>query len=162
MVRPTQRGLLARRIGVSRVGLYAHRNYLARFGAPRSIADLANHCVIGFDRDNRSFRGAGEFARGLTREDFGFRCDNDLAQLAALRAGVGVGGCQKNIARRTAELVNVLPDAIEYALEVWLVMHEDLKATRRVRLLFESLAAGLTDFVKGDRRARAATIVGRR
>jgi hypothetical protein len=32
-------------------------------------------------------------------------------------------------------------------------MHEDLKATRRVRLLFESLAAGLTDFVKGDRRA---------
>jgi hypothetical protein len=57
----------------------------------------------------------------------------------------------------------VLPDAIEYALEVWLVMHEDLKATRRVRLLFESLAAGLTDFVKGDgRRARAATIAGRR
>jgi DNA-binding transcriptional LysR family regulator len=163
MVRPTQRGLLARRIGVSRVGLYAHWNYLARFGAPRSIGDLANHCVIGFDRDNRSFRGAGEFARGLTREDFGFRCDNDLAQLAALRAGVGVGGCQKNIARRTPELVTVLPDAIEYALEVWLVMHEDLKATRRVRLLFEGLAAGLTDFVKGSgRRARAATIAGRR
>jgi DNA-binding transcriptional LysR family regulator len=163
MVRPTQRGLVARRIGVSRIGLYAHRNYLARFGAPRSIADLANHCVIGFDRDNRSFRGAGEFARRLTREDFGFRCDNDLAQLAALRAGVGIGGCQENIARRMAELVAVLPDAIEYALEVWLVMHEDLKATRRVRLLFESLAAGLTDFVKGDgRRARAATIAGRR
>jgi DNA-binding transcriptional LysR family regulator len=162
MVRPTQRGLLARRIGVSRVGLYAHLNYLARFGAPRSIADLADHCVIGFDRDNRSFRGAGEFARGLTREDFGFRCDNDLAQLAALRAGVGIGGCQENIARRTAELVNVLPDAIEYALEVWLVMHEDLKATRRVRLLFESLAVGLTDFVKGSgRRARVATIAGR-
>jgi DNA-binding transcriptional LysR family regulator len=149
MVRPTQRGLVARRIGVSRIGLYAHRNYLARFGTPRSIADLASHCVIGFDRDNRSFRAAGEFGRRLTREDFGFRCDNDLAQLAALRAGVGIGGCQENIARRMAELVTVLPDAIEYALEVWLVMHEDLKATRRLRLLFESLAAGLTDFVRG-------------
>jgi DNA-binding transcriptional LysR family regulator len=149
MVRPTQSGLVARRIGASRIGLYAHRDYLARFGEPRSLADLASHCVIGFDRDNSSFRGAGDFARALTRETFGFRCDNDLAQLAALRAGAGVGGCQENIARRMPELVAVLPSAFHYALEVWLVMHEDLKATRRVRLLFDHLAVGLTDYVKG-------------
>jgi len=148
MVRPTQSGLVARRIGASRLGLYAHRDYLARFGEPRSLADLASHCVIGFDRDNRAFRAAGNFARKLTREVFGFRCDSDLAQLAALRAGVGIGGCQENIARRAPELVPVLPDAIQYALEVWLVMHEDLKATRRVRLLFDHLAAGLTNYVK--------------
>jgi DNA-binding transcriptional LysR family regulator len=151
MVRPTQSGLVARRIGTSRIGLYAHRDYVARFGAPRSLADLASHCLIGFDRDNRSFQSAGDLARGLKREDFGFRCDNDLAQLAALRAGVGVGGCQENIARRTPELVAVLPNAIQYALEVWLVMHENLKATRRVRLLFDHLAAGLTEYVRGPR-----------
>jgi len=149
MVRPTQSGLVARKIGASRIGLYAHRDYLARFGEPRSFADLASHCVIRFDRDNRSFRGAGDFAQRLTREDFGFRCDNDLAQLAALRAGFGIGGCQANIARRTPELVAVLPNAIQYALEVWLVMHENLKTTRRVRLLFDHFAAGLTDYVKG-------------
>jgi DNA-binding transcriptional LysR family regulator len=149
MVRPTQSGLLARRIGTARIGLYAHRDYLARFGEPRALAELKGHCVIGFDRDNRSFRGAGDFARRLTREDFGFRCDNDLAQLAALRAGVGIGGCQDNIARRTPALVAVLPNTIQYALEVWLVMHKDLKATRRVRLLFDHLAAGLAGYVKG-------------
>src|SRR5208337_2611471 len=96
MVRPTQSGLVARRIGSSRIGLYAHRDYLARFGEPRSLGDLADHCVIGFD----------------------------LAQLAALRAGVGIGGCQENLARRTPELVAVLPNSIRYALDVWLVMHE--------------------------------------
>jgi hypothetical protein len=149
MVRPTQTRLVARRIGAARIKLYAHRDSLARFGEPRSLADLASHCVIGFDRDSRTFRGAGDFAQRLTREDFGFRCDNDLAQLAALRAGAGIGGCQENIARRTPELVAVLPNAIEYALEVWLVMHEGLKATRRVRLLFDHLAAGLMDYVKG-------------
>lgn len=85
----------------------------------------------------------------VTREDFRFRCDNDLAQLAALRAGVGIGGCQENIARRTPELVAVLPNAFDYALDVWLVMHKDLKATRRVRLLFDHLATGLGDYVKG-------------
>jgi DNA-binding transcriptional LysR family regulator len=149
MVRPTQSGLVARRIGASRISLYAHRTYLARFGEPRSLADLRSHCLIGFDRDNSSFRGAGDFARALTREAFGFRCDNDLAQLAALRAGIGVGGCQDNIARRSPELVAVLSNAFHAALDVWLVMHEDLKATRRVRLLFDHLATGLTGYVKG-------------
>lgn len=149
MVRPTQSGLVARRVGSSRIALYAHRDYLARFGEPRSLADLATHCLIGFDRDNRSFRNAGDFARKLTREGFGFRCDSDLAQIAALRAGIGIGGCQENIARRTPELVQVLPNAVHHALEVWLVMHEDLKMTRRVRLLFDHLAAGLTAYVKG-------------
>jgi DNA-binding transcriptional LysR family regulator len=149
MVRPTQAGLVARRIGASRIKLYAHRGYITRFGAPRSLADLQNHCLIGFDRDNRSFRGAGDFGRSLKREDFGFRSDSDLAQLAALRAGAGIGGCQENIARRTPELVEVLPNAIQYALEVWLVMHEDLKATRRARFLFDHLAIGLTAYVRG-------------
>ncbi len=113
--------------------------------------------MIGFDRDNRAFRGAGEFARGLTREHFGFRCDNDAAQLAALRAGVGIGGCQDAIARRTPELVPVLPNAFQHSLEIWLAMHRDLKSTRRVRLLFDRLAVGLADYVKGR-----AERVGRR
>jgi DNA-binding transcriptional LysR family regulator len=149
MVRPTQSGLVARRIGITRIRLYAHRLYLERFGEPRSFADLQQHCVIGFDRDSQTFRSAGALAKSLTREDFGFRCDSDTAQLAALRAGVGVGGCQDAIARRTPELVPVLPNAFQMALEVWLVMHRDLKAEPRVRLMFDWLAAGLTDYVKG-------------
>jgi len=149
MARPTQSGLVARRIGTSRITLYAHRDYLARFGEPRSLDDLASHCLIGFDRDNRSFRSSGSFAKKLTREDFGFRCDSDLTQIAALRAGVGIGGCQEHIARRTPELIPVLPNEFHHALDVWLVMHRDLKMTRRVRLMFDHLAAGLTAYVKG-------------
>jgi DNA-binding transcriptional LysR family regulator len=150
MVRPTQSALVARRIGRSPIGLYAHRNYLERFGAPRSLADLANHCVIGFDRDDRSFRSVGAALSPFTRENFGFRCDSDLAQLAALRAGIGIGGCQDAIARREGDLAPVLPGALRYALEVWLVMHEDAKATRRVRLAFDHLAAGLAAYLRGS------------
>ncbi len=151
MIRPTQSGLVARRIGVTRIGLYAHRDYIQRLGDPRSLADLKRHCVIGFDRDNRAFRAAGEVARSLSREDFGFRCDSDLVQLAALRAGVGVGGCQEGIARRTPELVPVLPNLVQHTLEVWLVMHRDLKTAPRLRLLFDWLALGLTEYLKGTR-----------
>jgi DNA-binding transcriptional LysR family regulator len=154
MIRPTQSALVARRIGRSPIGLFAHRDYLARFGAPRTLADLAGHCVIGFDADDRSFRAVGAALEPFSRENFGFRCDSDLAQLAALRAGVGIGGCQEAIARRSPDLAPVLPGALDYALEVWLVMHEDSKATRRVRLAFDHLAEGLTAYLSG-RRTRA-------
>ena len=105
--------------------------------------------MIGFDRDSRSFRSAGAFAGELKRSDLGFRCDSDVAQLAALRAGVGIGGCQEGIARRSKDLVPVLPEAFQIALEVWLVMHRDLKSTSRVKLMFDWLVEGLSDYVKG-------------
>jgi DNA-binding transcriptional LysR family regulator len=155
MVRPTQSALVARQIGETRIGLYAHRDYLARFGTPTSLAELAEHRLIGFDRDDRAFRSVGALAGLLSRESFGFRCDSDLAQLAALRAGVGIGGCQDNIARRMPELTPVLAGEIAFTLEIWLVMHEDMKATPRVRSLFEHLAAGLTDFARERRPTQA-------
>ena len=154
MARPTQRALIARRIGKARLGLYAHRDYLAKFGAPKSIADIGAHRLIGFDRDDHSFRSVGPLPAEITRENFGFRCDSDLAQLAALRAGVGIGGCQANIAARTPELTPVLPKAVQFTLEVWLAMHEDLKATHRVRLLFDHLAIGLKTYLRGDELGR--------
>jgi DNA-binding transcriptional LysR family regulator len=149
MVRPTQNALVARRIGNVRLGLYAHKDYLAKFGMPKSIADIVAHRLIGFDRDDHSFRSVGPLPIAITRENFGFRCDSDLAQLAALRAGVGIGGCHANLAARTPELAPVLPKAIQFTLEVWLAMHEDLKSTLRVRLLFDHLAIGLAAYVRG-------------
>ena len=113
---------------------------IARHGAPRSLDDLAGHDIIGFDRDTSTLRA---LARGLpiTREMFALRTDDSAAQLAALRAGFGIGACQTGIAARNPDLVPVLAGTVGFKLEMWLVMHEDLKGSRRVRLLFDHLAA---------------------
>jgi DNA-binding transcriptional LysR family regulator len=149
MVRPRQKSLVARRIGNSAIGFYAHRHYAEKYGLPKEIADLEKHCLIGFDRDGLALRSLGKLPRAVTRDTFGFRCDSDLAQFAALKAGVGIGGCQHNIARRFEELVPVLAKTIRFELEVWVAMHEDMKSTGRVRLLFDHLADGLSAFVRG-------------
>jgi DNA-binding transcriptional LysR family regulator len=149
MVRPRQKSLVARRIGKSAIGFYARRNYVEKYGLPNEIAELEKHCLIGFDRDDLALRSLGKLPRRVARDDFGFRCDSDLAQFAALKAGVGIGGCQHNIARRFPELVPVLAKAIRFELEVWVVMHEDMRSTGRVRVLFDHLAAGLSAFVRG-------------
>jgi DNA-binding transcriptional LysR family regulator len=149
MIRPTQNALVAQRIGESKIGLFAHRTYLDAFGTPANFEDLKAHRLIGYDQDDRSFRAAGALAFQISRESFGFRCDNDLAQLAALRAGVGIGGCQENIAKRDPNLDRLLADSLTFPLEVWLVMHEDIRATPRIRRVFDHLAEGLTRFVSG-------------
>jgi DNA-binding transcriptional LysR family regulator len=152
MVRPRQAALQARRIGVTRIGLYAHRDYLARFGAPASLAELRDHRLIGYDRETLVLRSLGPLVQELRRDDFVFRCDNDLAQLAALRAGVGIGGAQENIARRTPELAPLFAEEFSISLEIWLAAHEDVLQTPRVRNMFDALAEGLKSFVRGERR----------
>ena len=151
MVRPTQSGLVARRIGVTRIRLYAHRDYLEHFGDPRRSPISEHHCFIGFDRDNpivsvrRPVREIPSRARISA-----FAATATVAQLAALRAGVGIGGCQDAIARRTPELVPVLSALFQLALEVWLVMHRHSEHPRGAcDSLFDWLALGLTDYVKG-------------
>jgi DNA-binding transcriptional LysR family regulator len=142
MIRPTQKALIAKRLGHVQIGLYAHRDYLARHGVPANIDELAAHALIGFDRDAAAFRSL-RGALSVSREIFALRTDDDYAQLNALRAGFGIGGAQAGIAARDTALVPVLSNAIGFKLEMWLVMHEDLRASRRVRLLFDHLATAL-------------------
>jgi len=148
MARPTQGALLARRIGLADVQLYAHRRYLETHGYPTSLDD-SRHSAIGFDRDLANQRMLEERQLPLTREDFAFRSDGDLAQLAALRAGFGIGACQVGIAARDPDLVPVLQDAFRFDMEVWVAMHEDLKASRRMRAMFDWLVEGLSEYVRG-------------
>jgi DNA-binding transcriptional LysR family regulator len=151
MIRPTQTALVTRRIGAVRIGLYARRDYLERRGVPRTPADLEQHDLIGFDRNRENLRlwssVAARAGVTLAADRFAFRSDDDLVLLALLRAGAGVGGCQAPAAARDPALVPVLPDVFQAELELWLTMHEDLRASRRVRLLFDHLAEGLSAYV---------------
>lgn len=148
MVQPVQAALVARRIGTVPLGLHAHRRYLKANGRPQDVDALRQHALIGYDRETPAIRAI----RGLLpfdREDFSLRTDSDLAQLAAIRAGYGIGVCQCAIARRDKDLVHLLPDAFTLALDTWLVMHEDLKASRRTRMVFDHLATALAEYMHG-------------
>jgi DNA-binding transcriptional LysR family regulator len=143
-VEPTQGALVARKLPPIALGLHAHRAYLERRGTPRTVADLAEHDLIGFDRETPGIRTIAQRFPSLTRSAFALRSDSDLAQLAAIRAGFGIGICQVAIARRDPNLVRILRNAVDVEMGVWIVMHEDLKSSARCRAVFDALAAGLS------------------
>jgi len=146
MVRPRQEALLAQRIGVVPLGLHAHPAYLAAHGTPRSLDALRGHALIGVERDTSVLRALQAQDFPIERDDFAFRSDSDLAQLAAIRAGLGIGVCQVGIGVREG-LVRLVPDAFGFDLETWVVCHEDLRNLARVRAVFDALVAGLRRYV---------------
>jgi DNA-binding transcriptional LysR family regulator len=146
---PRQEALLVRRIGEVPLGLFAHQRLIERHGLPRTLEDLKGLPFVGFEHPppylDRMIAGGFQ----LSRIDFSFRSDNDLAQLAAIRAGIGAGACQIGLGRRCADLVPMLEQAFRYPLETWVVMHEDLKGLRRMRLVFDALVEGMGAYVRG-------------
>ena len=154
MTQPSQDALVARRIGDIELGLYARADYVAHHGAPQTLPELARHALIGFDQMTPFIREAGKALPAWRREAFALRTDSDLAQLALLRAGCGIGFCQTAIARRDG-LVRILPKAISLKLPTWVVMHEDLRGSVRCTATFDALARGLHAYIADARAAPA-------
>jgi len=146
MVRPTQDALIARRLADTHLGLYAHRRYVEAEGAPATLDRLGDHALVGFDKGTPFLRGLAQRVP-LPPAGFAFRADSDLAQLAAVRAGFGIGFIQHGVARRDPDLIPVCPGQIGFDLPIWLVMHEDLRSTARMRAMFDHLAEGLSAFL---------------
>lgn len=149
MTPPRQEALLSRHVGAIPLGFYAHRRYLARHGTPQSLVEMDGHRLIGFDRELAYVRALLRENPDLATLDFAFRTDSNLAQLAAIRAGLGIGMCQAGLARRDEDLVGLLAGALDLSLETYVVMHEDLKTTPRCRVTFDALVKGLLAYIAG-------------
>lgn len=143
MTEPVQGALISRRLQQVALGLFAHGDYLERRQAPATLADLQHHDIIGFDHETPALRNLVQNHPALNRYAFALRTDSDVAQLAAIRAGFGIGLCQVAIARRDAKLVRVLPQEVSIDLGLWVVMHEDLKTSTVCRAVFDGLVEGL-------------------
>jgi DNA-binding transcriptional LysR family regulator len=148
MLQPTQDALIARHVGRVELGMFAHKRYLESHGHPQALAELSGHALIGFDTETPYIRRLRPEGLPYAREHFALRTDSDLAALAAIRAGFGIGIMQVNLARRDAALIRLFPAELSLALETWVVMHEDLRPSLRVRRLFDHLAWALANYTQ--------------
>lgn len=147
MVRPVQASLITRRLGDIRIVPCAARHYLARWGTPQTLVDLAAHRLIGPDRD----RATVEQMQGLSRladlspDDLrrSLRCDDFPTQFAAIRAGLGIGFASEPVVRAHPEL-EIIPLALPLpSLPLWLTVHREIRGSARIRLVYDYLAREL-------------------
>lgn len=144
LLRPVDAHIVARRVATMRVGVYASIECLNRYGMPVSLDDVRRGPLIGPDRRLADLRRLVELGLCEPDQHFTIATDNHLAQLAALKAGLGFGLCPKSIANAHG-LVEVIPDSFGFEVEVWIAMHNDLRRIKRIARTFEALGQALHD-----------------
>ena len=136
---PAQGALVARKVGVIPLGLFAAPDYVARHGCPNSLDEVVHHDLICPDRDLIDLRVAERLGPQFTLERCVVRTDSHPAQLAAARAGLGIAVCPVPVGAHDPGLLRVLPDWSIHALETWIITHEDLSRVPRIRAVFDHL-----------------------
>lgn len=151
MADPTQGDLIARRLGDAALGLYGTRSYFDRRGRITTIDDLMKHDLIGFDRSEVILKIFAANGRPVEREAFPMRCDDQMVYWNLTLAGLGVGFAQVMLADRVATLERVPIDLIP-PMPVWLVMHEEVRTSARIRRVADFLATAITELLQNNGR----------
>ncbi len=147
MVRPTQNDLIATRVNEMVMGTYAHRSYIERYGRPRNLEDLFKHRLVGFDRDTLILDTMKAMGMPGDRQMFAFRTDDQVAAWELIRAGAGIGFGSRWIARQMTGIVRLLPDLDLPSLPMWLVSHQELKTSLKIRRVMDFLREELQELL---------------
>lgn len=140
MVRPTQQGLVTRKLGVLPFGTYAHTRYLNLHGTPAVPTDLLNHILLGFDTFDAIITGFAQEGVTIAPSQFALRTDDVVTYWEALRSGFGIGFIASHIAARDPSVVPVLPQLKLPSLPVWLTTHREVRGNENIRWVYAFLA----------------------
>ncbi len=142
MFRPNQSDLIAKRVGTIVYGLFASPEYLERHGTPTSILSLRHHYAVAADEAlmDLSREAWQRYERAFGKRRIVYRSNSFLAQISAVRAGIGIGVIACNAGGDDPGLVRVLREHINFENELWLVAHAELKRNARIRAVYDFLS----------------------
>lgn len=146
--RPTDPALFGRRLVNLAWAFYAPAETTGTLRREGRSFNFARHTVIGWDEPARIV-ASDWIATHVPPERIGFRCNSLVNQMVAAREGLGIALLPCYLADRDAgvrRFSGVLPDLTS---ELWIVTHQDLKNTARIRAFLASVG----DAIVAERRS---------
>jgi len=140
MNRPTQSRLIARKLTEMDWGFFAAESYLTQAGEPARFDDLAGHNLVMPDETLSRYMQPLLAAVAPFAERIVFRSNNAATLLAATQAGYGIGFHSCLLGQEAPGLRRVLPDLTPAVTDIWLVAHEDVRRSARIRAVYDFLA----------------------
>jgi DNA-binding transcriptional LysR family regulator len=130
--RPTERRLVARRIGSMVFALYASAEYLSKHSAK-------DFDFIAYDEPSEDLPQQRWLKMLAGARPVVLRTSELEAQQAAARAGVGVVALPRFLGDRDGQLVRTNIASTSIAREIWLVVHRDMQRAASVRAVMRFL-----------------------
>lgn len=140
---PTQPDLIARKVRNAHLRLYAAPGYLDRIGNPKLPYELQEAEFISIDSSGMFIKGLNALGLSLTERNFPILSENILVMWELVKEGLGIGILDDIFGDAEPRVRRVLPELEPLVLPVWLVVHRELNSSRRVRVVFDLLAAEL-------------------
>ncbi len=143
MIRPQRGNVTVRRIGTLGYGLYGSQSYVAARTPDAEAGRFDDDRFVGWS-DAQSHLPAAQWIERTLRGRAPVLTTTTLAgQVSAAKAGLGMAVLPHFLAR-DAGLENI-PAELGVEQAIWLVMHSDLAASRRVRVVADHLAQVIRD-----------------
>lgn len=140
MGRPTQPDLITRKLATIGFGLYASRDHLEKTRNPATIDDLREAEWVGCFNERGSDPLRELLAEYQLPQRFSITTNSPAAQLESVRRGLGIGLLSHRWAMNYSDLEAVIPDLTVMSEELWLVTHEDLRHSARIRAVADHIA----------------------
>lgn len=137
---PIQPDLITKKICNVNARLYAAKNYLSNFQQIKKTMDLSVCDFLGFDDGDGVIDELNKVGFNLSRHNFPIIVKNHLAQWEYVKQGLGIGFMAESVGDAEPLVGRVLPDMEPFVIGSWLVVHRELKTSRKLRLVFDILA----------------------
>ncbi len=143
-VRPEQPDLIARLLMQAKGFFYASTSYLDQHGRPRSLKDLQGHEFISYGDVDQMLGHLKAMGLPITHANFRLGSNNGIVAWELVRHGFGIAPMSAAVGSRMPGVERVLPDMDPITFPIWLTTHRELHSSRRIRLVFDSLADFMT------------------
>ncbi len=139
MYRPEQLDVITQHLGDAELGLFGAKSYLDRVGRPKTEEELFALDFVGYDRDERILRGFRDSGVDVDKSFFKTRCDHQTVYWQLVKAGCGIGFCQRKEGHLDPEVEELDLNFPIPTLPVWLTAHEAMRRTPRIRRVWDIL-----------------------
>lgn len=122
-----------------RMGLYAASAYVEDHGLPRDESEFDQHWFIAHDNPDSRAPFYVWLRERIPETAVRFRSTDNWSLEAALRAGAGIGFMPVVEARKSRDLIEVIPSQEAWSSALWLVTHVDLHRSAKVQAFLTHL-----------------------
>lgn len=141
-------GLVGRRLGIDDWTLYCSRDYADRHGRPTSIKELKRHAIVGGGGE-KLWRHYQAFLHSMDLEDrVAMHHASSTGLLAAVQSGFGVAVLPCVVGDADPNLIRCIPPRDGHGRVLWLLTHERVRHTPRVRAVIDFLYERLSRHVR--------------
>lgn len=137
--KPDNPELIVRRVARWHSGLFASAQYLQRHGEPEPGGAFAGHDLVIYQPYLDSGKELTLAGESIAHGRIALSCTSGLMVRRALANGIGLGELPVPLGVRDG-LCRVWPERERQPYDIWLVTHQDVRHTARVRQVIEAIA----------------------